>query len=127
MLDEDGKDGKDGKDKKVKVVRFELMVTCPEDIDDDKVLDIFAEKVLVEAATITSNDIEINSESDVRLMKSKFEKTDLKNLIWEETIKILEPLEGIGKYKGNAHHLAQDISEKLSSALMARNVIRINI
>lgn len=48
----------------------------------------------------------------------KLNKTDLENLIYKEVIQILEPLEHNGKYKGNSHHLTQDICEKLSSDIM---------
>ena len=50
--------------------------------------------------------------------KMRLDEVNLKNLIYKEVIQILEPLEGRGKYKGNAHHLTQDIVEKVSSAIM---------
>ena len=52
--------------------------------------------------------------------KIKFTDTDLKNVIYKEVIQILEPLEGKGKYKGNAHHLTQDICEKVAIAIMEK-------
>jgi hypothetical protein len=52
--------------------------------------------------------------------KISFDKTNLKNLIYKEVVQILEPLEFKGKYKGNAHHLTQDIVEKVSTAIMER-------
>lgn len=47
----------------------------------------------------------------------KFDEADLKNLIYKEVVQILEPLEWKGKYKGNAHHLTQEICERLSSVI----------
>ena len=52
--------------------------------------------------------------------KIKFDVSNLKNVIYKEVIQILEPLEGREKYKGNAHHLAQDIVEKVASAIMEK-------
>jgi hypothetical protein len=52
--------------------------------------------------------------------KISFDKTNLKNLNYKEVVQILEPLEFKGKYKGNAHHLTQDIVEKVSTAIMER-------
>lgn len=52
--------------------------------------------------------------------KIKFTDTDLKNVIYKEVIQILEPLEFKGKYKGNAHHLTQDICEKVAIAIMEK-------
>jgi hypothetical protein len=52
--------------------------------------------------------------------KIKFNETDLKNVIYKEVIQILEPLEEKGKYKGNTHHLTQDIVEKVSAAIMEK-------
>lgn len=52
--------------------------------------------------------------------KIKLDETNLKNVIYKEVIQILEPLESKGKYKGNAHHLTQDIAEKVSAAIMEK-------
>ncbi len=52
--------------------------------------------------------------------KMNFDKTNLKNVIYKEVIIIIEPLEWRGKYKGNAHHLAQDIVEKVATAIMEK-------
>lgn len=52
--------------------------------------------------------------------KIKFEEKNLKNVIYKEVIRILEPLEDRGKYKGSAHHLTQDITEKVASAIMEK-------
>lgn len=52
--------------------------------------------------------------------KIKLDETNLKNVIYKEIIQILEPLESKGKYKGNAHHLTQDIVEKVSAAIMEK-------
>lgn len=49
-----------------------------------------------------------------------FDETDLKNVIYKEVIQILEPLESKGKYNENAHHLTQDIVEKVSSAILEK-------
>lgn len=54
----------------------------------------------------------------------KFDKTDLKNLIYKEVIQILEPIEWKGKYKGNAHHLTQEIVEKISSVIWEKNILK---
>lgn len=51
---------------------------------------------------------------------SRFDETDLKNLIYQEIIKIVEPLEHKGKYRGNSHHLTQEICGKLSPAIMEK-------
>lgn len=52
--------------------------------------------------------------------KGKFDETDLKNLIYKETIQIVEPLEHEGMYKGNAHHLTQKIVDKVASAIIEK-------
>ena len=52
--------------------------------------------------------------------KVKFNDADLKNVIYKEVIQILEPLETKGKYRGNAHHLTQDIVDKVSAAIMEK-------
>lgn len=52
--------------------------------------------------------------------KIRFDETNLKNVIYKEVIQILEPLEAKEKYKGNAHHLTQDIVEKVSAAIMEK-------
>lgn len=52
--------------------------------------------------------------------KIKLDESNLKNVIYKEVIQILEPLESRGKYKGNAHHLTQDIVEKVTSAIMEK-------
>lgn len=52
--------------------------------------------------------------------KIKIDESNLKNVIYKEVIKILEPLESKGKYRGNAHHLTQDIVEKVTSAIMEK-------
>lgn len=52
--------------------------------------------------------------------KIKMDETNLKNVIYKEVIQILEPLEGKGKYMGNAHHLTQDICEKVVAAIMEK-------
>lgn len=57
-----------------------------------------------------------NKEDDV----SRFDETDLKNLIYREVIQIVEPLEHEGKYRGNSHHLTQEICEKLSPVIMEK-------
>ena len=58
--------------------------------------------------------------SERMIGKMSFDKTNLKNVIYKEVIQILEPLEGREKYKGNAHHLAQDIVEKVATAIMEK-------
>jgi glutamyl-tRNA reductase len=58
--------------------------------------------------------------SERMIGKIKFDKENLKNVIYKEVIQILEPLEGREKYKGNAHHLTQDIVEKVTSAIMEK-------
>jgi len=50
--------------------------------------------------------------------KIRIDESNLKNVIYKEVIKILEPLESRGKYRGNAHHLTQDIVEKVTFAIM---------
>ncbi len=50
----------------------------------------------------------------------KFDDTDLRNVIYNEVIQILEPLEFKGRYRGNAHHLTQNIVEKVASAIMEK-------
>ena len=52
--------------------------------------------------------------------KMKFDESNLKNVIYKEIIQILEPLEAKEKYRGNAHHLTQDIVEKVSAAIMGK-------
>lgn len=52
--------------------------------------------------------------------KIKVDETSLKNVIYKEVIQILEPMESKGKYKGNAHHLTQEIAEKVSAAIMEK-------
>lgn len=49
-----------------------------------------------------------------------FDENDLKNIIYREVIQIVEPLEFKGKYKGNSHHLTQEICEKLSPVIMKK-------
>lgn len=61
-----------------------------------------------------------NDLSERMVGKINFDKTNLKNVIYKEVIQILEPLEGREKYRGNAHHLAQDIVEKVASAIMEK-------
>lgn len=56
-----------------------------------------------------------------KLVIENFEKVDLENLLYKEIIKMLEPLEWKGKYKGNSHHLTQDIVAKVSSAIWEKN------
>ncbi len=58
--------------------------------------------------------------SERMIGKMNFDKTNLKNVIYKEVIIIVEPLEWRGKYKGNAHHLAQDIVEKVATAIMEK-------
>lgn len=111
---------------KVKVIHFDVLLEYPEDMSDDDVLDMFSNKILDEAATVTSDNIEIKTKSDIEMLKSgRFDKNDLKNLIYNEVIQILQPLEAIEKYKGNSHHLAQDICEKLADAMIIRNAARL--
>ncbi len=55
--------------------------------------------------------------------KIKIDESNLKNVIYKEVIRILEPLESKGEYRGNAHHLAQDIVEKVTSAIMEKMYI----
>lgn len=52
--------------------------------------------------------------------RMKFDEVNLKNVIYKEVIQILEPLEFKEKYIGNAHHLTQDIVEKVSAAIMRK-------
>jgi len=49
-----------------------------------------------------------------------FDENDLKNLIYREVIQIVEPLETKGKYKGNSHHLTQEICEKLAPIIVKK-------
>lgn len=64
---------------------------------------------------------QINEDLSKRIVgKIKLDETNLKNVIYKEIIQILEPLESKGKYKGNAHHLAQNIVEKVSSAILEK-------
>lgn len=49
---------------------------------------------------------------------SKLNEIDLENLMYKEIIQILQSLEHNEKYKGNSHHLTQDICKKLSSNIM---------
>lgn len=60
-------------------------------------------------------------EKQNRLVIEDFDETDLKNMLYAEIIQIVQPLEGKGKYKGNSHHLAQEIVEKVSSAIWKKN------
>lgn len=111
---------------KVKVVHFEVILEYPEDMNNEDILDSFANKILDEAAVITSDDIEIKTKLDVERLKTRrFDKTDLKNLIYSEVIQILQPLEAIEKYKGNSHHLTQEICEKLADAMVIKNAARL--
>lgn len=52
------------------------------------------------------------------LKVDELDETYLKNLIYRDVIQILEPLEHSEKYKGNSHHLTQEIVEKLSSDII---------
>lgn len=111
---------------KVKVVHFDVLLEYPEDMNNEDILDCFSNKILDEAATVTSDDIEVRTKADVEMLKSRrFDKNDLKNLIYGTVIQILQPLEAIEKYKGNSHHLTQDISEKLADAMIIRNAARL--
>lgn len=111
---------------KVKVVHFEVILEYPEYMDNEDILDSFANKILDEAALITSDDVEIKTKLDVERLKSiRFDKTDLKNLIYSVAIQIFQPLEAIGKYKGNSHHLAQEISEKLADVMTVKNAAKL--
>jgi len=47
---------------------------------------------------------------------AKLNDIELKNLIYKDVIKILEPLEH-KEYEGNSHHLTQEIVEKLSHTI----------
>lgn len=60
-------------------------------------------------------------EKQKRLVIEDFDEIDLKNILYREIIQIVEPLEGKGKYKGNGHHLTQEIVEKVSSAIWDKN------
>ncbi len=64
---------------------------------------------------------EIREDLSARMVgKINFDKTNLKNVIYKEIIQILEPLEWEGKYNLNAHHLAQDIVEKVATAIIEK-------
>lgn len=111
---------------KVKVIHFDVLLEYPENMSDEDILDMFSNKILDEAATVTSDSIEVKTKLDVETLKSRrFDKNDLKNLIYSEVIQILQPLEAIEKYKGNSHHLAQDICEKLADAMIIKNAARL--
>lgn len=128
MAEHNGKTGtgKANGTEKVKVVQFDVLLEYPEDMDNEDILDSFSNKILDEAAVITSDNIEIKTKLDVEMLKSRrFDKNDLKNLIYNVVIQILQPLEAIEKYKGNSHHLTQEISEKLADAMIIRNAARL--
>lgn len=128
MAEHNGKTGigKVNGTEKVKVIHFDVLLEYPEDMDNEDILDCFSNKILDEAAVITSDNIEIKTKLDVEMLKSRrFDKNDLKNLIYSVVIQILQPLEAIEKYKGNSHHLAQEICEKLADAMIIRNAARL--
>lgn len=111
---------------KVKVIHFDVLLEYPEYMNNEDILDCFNNKILDEVALITSENIEIKTKLDVEMLKSRrFDKNDLKNLIYNAVIQILQPLEAIEKYKGNSHHLAQEICEKLADAMIIRNAARL--
>lgn len=64
--------------------------------------------------------VQVHKDLSKMVPKIKLDETNLKNVIYKEIIQILEPLESKGKYIGNAHHLAQDIVEKVTSAIMEK-------
>lgn len=128
MAEHNGKTGtgKVNGTEKVKVIHFDVILEYPENMDNEDILDCFSNKILDEAAVITSDDIETKTKLDVEMLKSRrFDKNDLKNLIYNSVVQILQPLEAIDKYKGNSHHLAQEICEKLADAMIIRNAARL--
>lgn len=111
---------------KVKVIHFEVILEYPERMDNEDILDSFANKILDEAAVISSDDIETKTKLDVEQLKTgRFDKNDLDNLIYRVVIQILQPLEAIGKYKGNSHHLTQEICKKLAEAMIVKNAAKL--
>lgn len=129
MVENKGKEtvtGKANGTEKVKTIHFEVIFEYPEDMNNDDIFDSFANKIFYEAAVITSDDIEVKTKSDVEMLKSKrFDENDLKNLIYKTVIQILEPLEATKRYKGNSHHLTQEICEKLASAMIIKNTAKL--
>lgn len=88
------------------------MMNMPEDKKEDKEVKEGIEDDVYE---------HIHKDLSERMVgKIKFDVSNLKNVIYKEIIELLEPLEGSGKYKGNAHHLTQDIVEKVASAIMEK-------
>lgn len=60
----------------------------------------------------------VNEAVKVGIKIIEIDENTLNNLLYKDIIQVLEPLESKGKYKGNSHHLTQEIVEKLSPNIM---------
>lgn len=50
---------------KVKVIHFDVILEYPEDMNNEDILDSFASQIIDEASSITSDNIEIRTKSDI--------------------------------------------------------------